>query len=242
MADDGIISNMIKALWGSSDPAKQPVWSPPPRTDYPSADDVAFARKNDMTYGRPSAGIDTPGQRQGVLPTIKDVMNAHNTDEPWNIKRVPMQQADRDREYAAYLAANRSPVAALGFQRGDNLTTPTDSSTPKLTHGGFFAPDLNKLWYDNRSPSNEIHESTHRGMEMLGNVPTTHGPIFSPEETWVRALMLKHFGPIEQGRGDAGDKQVASGQAVLKANPGRIKELEDAAALEIARRHPMGPN
>src|SRR4051812_30141960 len=53
MADDGIISNMIKALWGNREAATapQPVIPAPPLASYPSTEDANFARANGFGYG-----------------------------------------------------------------------------------------------------------------------------------------------------------------------------------------------
>src|SRR5262245_8411876 len=98
-------------------------------------------------------------------------------------------------------------------------------------------------------PSAAIHESMHRGINMLrkqGLLPAGF-QVFA-EEIYVRALMQKAYGDIETALMREGTMGSKNSKVIRLIEQGRsLKDhpttslLEELAAQEIARKHPRGP-
>ncbi len=97
-----------------------------------------------------------------------------------------------------------------------------------------------------------VHEAFHRGIETLRKAgmlppppPNAYGlnGVSTPmdEEITVRALMQKHLGMVEKGRGTAGDAQVDAGTFRLANHTDQLDALEAAAANYLAKQRPGGP-
>jgi len=231
-------------LFGSDKPAEKPVEKPKPA--WPNQDELASARKNDMSYGDPSAEYFNYGKAK--LPQFKSsdqMISAFRRDALGDIPRERVSPEVADQLFEGWVAAKKSPIAALGFDP-DKLVTAGKSATgdDKFTLGGTYSPKKDMMFTTGQNNSTYVHESIHRGIEILrkaGKLP--EGFDKHDEEIFTRALMLKHFGDVEKGRGDAGDKQVQQGEALLK-NPKMIKfidELEATAAQHLANKRPGGP-
>lgn len=237
----------LDSIFGSSQPVGKFV-DVPPRTDYPSQEDVDFARKVDATYGYAAAPHLLPGANINIVPNTRDVIQADREDRIPNTVTQPLKGTLADTLYAAFLAAQRSPVAALGFDPSKMSISP-ENSGPALTAAGQFTKGkgIDNIWWDSRYPSNGVHESTHRGIDKLRDAGGTRIGVreagnFYPEESYVRALQTKHFGDVEKGRGDIGDKQVEQGKQLLASRSPLIDELERAAAALYAKQgQKMGP-
>lgn len=219
---------------------------------YPTRDDVIMARNYDLSYGTSFAPFARYDATVGQVPIgdVPDMMNKEKGINPAKFQR-PMDTNTADQLYAAWMAAQRSPVAALGFDPRRILTTPMPEpgkATLRLNVGGAYRPDEDVAWFDPRYPTSAVHESTHRGFKMLrdiGSEDTPGGkglPFNAIEEPNVRAMMLRHYGPVEKGRGELVDKEVASAQSLLDRLPYQFPRMEAAAQAEIRRRdHKMGP-
>jgi hypothetical protein len=225
---------------------------------FPDAAEVENARNVDATYGDSRAVFhDNPDAtvsqaRAGLMPRV---MKEGVLDK---VPEFKIGEADRgmaDKLYAVHLAANRSAVAALGFDPRKFTYVPDIEGEPKLTHAGQYSPAKDRGWADMRSPSAAVHESIHRGVELMRSkgliaktyeeAQKTDKPYISDEreETLVRAMMLRYFGNVEEGGGDIAKKQVAEGRAALQQSGFNdlIDKLEAVAAKEIARNRPRGP-
>jgi len=143
----------------------------------------------------------------------------------------------------AALAANRIPVAHLGFDPG-HAAIDTKITDPTL--GGVYSPSNDSMYVANSSPSSLVHESIHRGMAKLKQDPAL-AELFKKlpsEELVVRYLMATQAGDPEKGQGAAGDKQRASAMYVLGQSGMYKRELEQlnrAAENAYAARRPGGP-
>jgi hypothetical protein len=153
-----------------------------------------------------------------------------------------MNQAQADQLYAAWLASQRSPLAALGF---DPRRMAMSSAGPRLTAAGLYWPDADTMWMDSRYRSAPVHESMHRGFKLMKDAGMKTSPA---EERAVRAMMLRNYGPVEKEpelSDDApGNRQIAEAQKAME-DRGYREVLEaydrDASELFQRRNRKMGP-
>ena len=142
----------------------------------------------------------------------------------------------------AALAANRIPVAGLGFDPG-HAAIDTKIADPTL--GGVYSPSNDSMYVANSSPSSLVHESIHRGIAKLKQDPALAELFKSlPDEEYiVRYLMATQAGDPEKGQGAAGDKQRATALSLLNSGlyGTSMEKLNRAAADAYAARRPGGP-
>lgn len=168
---------------------------------------------------------------------------------------VPIDPETSQQLHRAWLATRRSAVATLGFDPRNMVVSPAQAH-PGLGIAGFYqgpnrgripspfnsselpkAPDT--MWYDANYKTTPVHESMHRGISML--VRAGRLPNLTPrtEELVVRALMSKHYGDAELGRGSTSDTQIKEAREKI---PSHILDyIEQEAADLHARRIPRGP-
>jgi hypothetical protein len=165
---------------------------------------------------------------------------------PEGTKSALNTQADADRVRAENLAAERSAMAKLGWDPGLSVSTPFGSGGLKIV--GTYNPRSDVYWYLQQTPSASMHESMHRGIDILRNMGLVNIPKGSVEERYVRALMQRAYGNVEikELRPDGiftksspAYQDMEAGKAMV--NDPVIENLEKVAADEIARRHPRGP-
>lgn len=160
----------------------------------------------------------------------------------------------------AGLAANRSPIAALGFDP-DKVVLDSQSGDKKFTLGGAYLPQpkstTDNMYVNLSQPdgSTIVHESTHRGFQKLrDNHPDKVREIFNTgvmpsEEMVVRWLMNKNAGDPEgqdataklglQQRQDSVDAFSRRDLATTRGKA--LEQLEALAAETIKNRRPGGP-
>lgn len=152
------------------------------------------------------------------------------------LKTTTPEQSDQITR--VWLAAQKSPIAALGFDPHHIISSQRRGLS--ATIGGFYAGgDEDKAWFDRNSEESAVHESLHRGVEMLRKDGSLK--IYKDqEEIIVRALMMKHFPNVEI----AVDPQSARFKQIERAktiDPKELDRFEAVAAKLIAKRHPGGP-
>jgi len=161
-----------------------------------------------------------------------------------------------DRLYAAQIAAQRNPVAALGFDTSRMIHT---VDAPNLFDArGAYLPGNDQMWLGTNSQTTPVHESIHRGIEMLRrespgslNKP---GEKYEPfkEEYLVRRAMKNAYGdaevnsyPRQGGQNDAQFLKVLPSELRAAHNPQERhgpmdeyikKQLESAANLLLAQK------
>lgn len=228
----------ILDLFGSSE---TPVTVAPPLGTYPTKDDARFARDSGFGYGE---------NWQGVLDVVRALSDAGAPisadgmylDDVPSIPTTPV--VDDDSVMRAALAANRSPLAALGF---DPRKASVDVVSKGMNVEGFYDPKKDFIFYSRNSASDPegsalTHEATHRGIKMLQDSPNAvDWPNGSSEEIVVRQLMKANTGDPEQG--PTADRYKAGGWYLRDTADGRkfLETLQHAAQREIARRKPGGP-
>lgn len=210
----------------------------PKRTDWPSQEDVDFARKYDLTYGEPVAGLLQRNSPQAQAHTEAYVANQDNRIDPQALRKSQLLPEQADQLYASWLASRRSPLASLGFDPRRMLFGTTG---PLLNVAGTYTPKFDYMFLDPRYPEVPVHESVHRGFGLLRQVGKETP---RDEETMTRATVLKHIGPMERGRGPVAARQVDQAQKAMQ-NQG-YRELMEAyerdATEEFQRRNrKMGP-
>lgn len=167
--------------------------------------------KEERNYGTPgpAAGDYVPPQL-----TVPEVIRGYKDNSAFDAKPSPdrrLPDSEADRLYAAKMSANQQPVAALGFDVNRMVVTP--GNVP-LSLFGAYHPDKDKIWSNGASGTNPVHESIHRAIKKMGDNGFDFGGL--DEEVLTRALMLRHYGPVERGKGADGNAQVDAAAAALK--------------------------
>jgi hypothetical protein len=134
----------------------------PPRSEkgmsFPTKEDVDFYRSVDATYGTPEAGYLQEGARGNFYNDPIKMSNRQG-----GVRR-PLTKDELDASYAAYMAAQRNPVSALGFQpdKFDYSSNPVPFDTAGET---FVTSD--RMFADPKFPSVMVHEPFHYGIAEL---------------------------------------------------------------------------
>ena len=232
-----------------------------PDQSWPSQEDLAASRKYDLTYG----SLVAPTLAEGAIvnrPSFEEVKKTYNEDLPLPLAPEKMNPQSRDRFETSWLAANKTALGALGFD--PRHISSTMDTGKRLSVGGFFTPSQDQIWTHEQKISNVIHESLHRGINMLkeaGKLPKWFRD--SNEETFVRGMMLRHFGDIEvtpslSGKDDTmiGNKEINHAKILMDSNkglgaqwrelkgksfPDMLTELEKLAADHLKEVRPRGP-
>ena len=238
--------------------ATQGVNRAPNDTSYPGANEVYFAKQFDQTYGNPVALFQDANVKTKKL-SVDQLMKLYGDITGRAFKTViatastPME---RDAILKNWIAAQKSPLSALGFD--PRVTIHTDTTGQEVNLAGFYRPETDTLWYEDTHQDASVHEAMHRGINRLlkSAVPVGRakewldsGDKYSsnPEEMLVRALKVKYFGDIEMGSGSVGDQQVSDAKWHMTEAPhsklfnGAMDDIESAAANLIASEHPGGP-
>lgn len=257
MADDSYIGQVLNWLHGSQPPT---VNTAPPLSSYPSRDDADYARHYGFSNGneqqgyldnqkarvlgytspetkmfKPASGVGL-GIAEAINPAINQVVTPSAAGVPDNTMM------------RAALAANRSPIAALGF---DPDKVVLDTQTKRPTFGGAYVPSKDTIYSATNPDDSVVHESTHRGLEKLREqFPEARSLLSSPnspdEETVVRWLMKNQAGDPEGNQGpiDAKQRQFAIDTYGMpytdyKGNLDKLQELAIQAMKDRGKR--VGP-
>jgi hypothetical protein len=254
--DESQHPSMFSKLFGAKDPPIHAVDD----KHYPNATDATIGRNVDQTYGDKVAPFLQPGSKEYKL-SIDKAIDADDSEGGIAYKtadRVATSMEDRNRILNNWQAAQKSPVAALGFD--PRVTVHSPNTGEKLTLAGSYNPTNDTLWYHRAHEDAVVHESMHRGIELLrkaNELPETFKDYVAShsngEEYVVRAMKEKYFGDIEKTlEGVDGNAQVEEAKwrmahPMYQGKNGEgdfntmITDLEHAAAAHIARYKPMGP-
>ena len=235
-----------------------------PRTDYPSSEDVQMADRYDSTYG------DNSGRQLGIeslTPTMpsKDVIGLFKRmgresgrgDDYNKILQQVREESDPDRRdymMRAYIASQRSAIAASGFDPSRTIVSSDDPEKLKYSVAGLYAPHLltlegsrgkdidviAALRAKNVDPSTVVHESMHRGIEQLirkkyrddADLVRAEGGIPTPNEDLERAKVGEQEDIVRAlmqkyyGNVENQNKFTDSGSNYLEKNPEFLNRLE----------------
>lgn len=258
---------------------KEPSFVPAPKLEnYPSSDDADYARKYDLGYGSgkeaylnnqaarvlghiasfppkpkdkviPTAFVATSGAGMGLDEASKlDGTLSKNLDltEP---KYDTIRKDIGDTYMRAALAANRIPIAALGFDPSRMNSDLMIGGSPNIA--GAYSPDSDSIYVNHRPMmgSTSLHESIHRGIELLKKANPEAGDLLrkipSDEEYIVRHLMATQAGDpeaVSTGNVTIAQKKMAKDIFGAGIWDKELNELNNMAAKEIAKRKPGGPN
>lgn len=188
----------------------------------------------------------------GVGNDSKTVLSDKSSSDV-NLNKDPQLQGDlRNVMMQAALAANRSPIAAMGF---DPSRTVIDTVIKNPAIAGWYRPDADRMYATTDDPSAVVHESTHRGFKMLRDkYPEQVDNIMRKmpdEEVVVRWLMNSKGGDPEHGTGNISDKQRQQGinafdnknwPAASTQNQEYLRQLEELAIQDrLTRSRRSGP-
>lgn len=223
-------------------------WKNTPQiTPVPTRQDIIAERE----YG-------TPGPREGDEArriSGPRLLSARTTSAAMDevAKTIPERDPDKrlttteaDYLYAAKMLANVNATAALGFDEQKIVTTEHDEKTT-LNISGMYSPRHDVIWSEIASGvSTPVHESIHRGIQKLKAAGSQEAKALSNygEEMVVRAIMLRHFGNLEEAEG-SNSKQLQEAAKLLK-DPNFLEKIyaidKQAAHLraeELIQRHPL---
>lgn len=178
------------------------------------------------------------------LPT-KAVLDPENSVQIDLNKNPPLQGQLRNTMMQAALAANHSPIAAMGF---DPSRTTIDTEIKNPTVAGLYGAKEDQLYVPHATNDAIVHESMHRGMKKLRDAyPDKVMPLLSKlpnEEMVVRALMAAQAGDPEGLSGDIDARQRKAGISLMdnKANKEVLRQLEELAIQDrLTRSRRSGP-
>lgn len=266
------IGSMIGSLFGyNSAPAGPEVIQGEQNAKFPGPSEIEVARDADAGYGTGNEAF-MEGRAANVLSNPPRTANqqreavsgaGNDLDLVVNPKFggiVPGNTPTADLYTAGHLAAQRSPIAGLGYDpRHFNLDT---KSGPTSTAGAYEPKDDNGYVNANYG-STIVHESTHRGLELLrrqGLIPDSLMKRLPDEESIVRYVMATTMGDPENERGDIAQKQRNQALYTFGRNPvnpnqiytnstvpsvrdkvNALSELNAIAAKYYLDRRPGGP-
>jgi len=203
------------------------------RPSWPSTVDVTKSAESDNTYGNAVAPYIRPGGASIPIATPKEVSRWVNT-VPEATGRSEKTTSDTARRFhEQWLAAERSPMAKLGFKPGSHIQTPASTGVVNVPFlgsvGGLYNPQNDRSWSHEKYPDYAVHESMHRALHDLRRAKKLP-PDLPRDEDIVRALMNKNY-------------KVPNARLPRGANVSReqLDYLEALAALRIAEKHPGGP-
>lgn len=233
---------MLSRLFGGPEVARAPF-----SQAYPNAQDVYYAQAYDQTYGTPMAGFTVPGAKVAKIP-LNEVSGSLPSEILSAAKLQDLSPEDRDAFLQNYIAAQKHPVSAIGYDPR-NITYTPKAAGKDVSIEGFYKPSKDALWYYGKNQDSIVHESFHRGVQKLkdeGMLPESVAKSLMPEETMTRLLMLKNFGDIEvQPGADDGNEEVEKAKWWLKNYPDEanklVSALETAAQEYIKKKTPRGP-
>lgn len=237
--DKGFMGKMAERLFGA-DPARVPF-----DQSYPSAQDAYYAQAYDQTYGTPMAGFTVPGAKVAQIP-LSEAEGMSSSEVLQNARLQDLSPENRDAFLRNYIAAQKHPVSAIGYDPHNITYTPSQKGA-NVNLEGFYKPSKDSLWYYGKNQDSAVHEAFHRGVQKLkevGLLPESFSKYGIDEETVARMLMLKNFGNIEEtGDGEVGDRQIKRAKNKIDLPEARIilRDLEKAAQDYIAKQNPKGP-
>lgn len=265
------LDRLVAALSGGTAQEQTPVTLAPPLSQYPTKEDADFARRNAFSYGTPMEaytegnvarllGGEVPargaeqkkfllGSAQGM--NVADAAEAGTNSRSTNVDLQRLGNSDlRDKMKNYYmqgaLAANRSPIGALGF---DPSRTAVDTMMQNPTVGGVYSPKSDSMYAATNVPSAIVHESVHRGINILRKNPDLAETFqkLPDEEYLVRYIMAKQAGDPEGRGGDIDKRQHDFGIYAMEKSLASdtyqrsLQTLERAAQEAIATKRPRGP-
>lgn len=210
-------------------------------TQYPAGEDVELSNKYDTTYGNPVAGFTKAGNASIRSLPIQNVPSLFNDNRVIGGKTAPVTELQAEQIHKAWIAAQRSPTAALGFDPHSFVTS--DPTKRQLTIAGAYRGKDDTLWFDPNHSDAAVHESIHRGLKKLRDnnlFPKAAADI--PEEYIVRGLMVKYLGDIEMKSGEAGKAQAEIGKMYLQSRPDIFSAVEKASQQLYGQLYSKGPH
>lgn len=224
------MANWLDYFFGGKEKSSQPAQiadKAEPLYAFPSKEDARYALNQGLGYGsgfepyiegkraqvydRPYTG----GESEVVAAPSEnlDLTQYRNLSELGKINTLHAQTA---------LAANRSPLAALGYDPHQvNLQTKINEP---MTHGGMYSRDQDRTWVNVEGsdiPSSATHEAIHRGLYKVGEkepwMTPEQGKVadearslvrgFGSQEDVVRKIMADRMGDPELDTGPEANRQ-----------------------------------
>ena len=105
---------------------------------WPSKEDVTIAQSSGYLYGDKAEGTLAQGGRMKIVPSTKIAMKELNKEggPEFDETTSPLTDEQRNQLFTAKLAADKSPVAALGFDLSRMQYTPAGAGGSQ-TSGAF---------------------------------------------------------------------------------------------------------
>jgi hypothetical protein len=216
--------------------------------NWPGEKELKASKDAGRTYGDPVAPFLQDGARKKTWSLPQAIQSINTRSKEWsNFDMKKLDQAGRDKIEQGWIAAQKSAIAAIGFD--PRRIIETDPKGKKLTIGGMYRPKDDMVWTGDGEPSTVIHESFHRGIEKVRKAGGLKDLRYQ-EEDIVRGLMLRHFGGVEYDpAANVGNKQVDKarelfGRPTLTRKGSDFQQeldrIEDAAAEYARAQKPRG--
>lgn len=236
----------LKNWVGETDTRTQTIKQEPGSKTWPIKEDVGVSKLLDQSHGDVASPYLEPGSQARLTEvSTRSAVDWFNKGTAFDGKTRPMTQTEAEDIHKAWLASEKSPVSKLGFNPAKFYVTPDAN----MTAAGGYAPKEDQIWLDTSSKSTPVHESIHRGIEMIrkeGLMPKDLERF--KEENIVRALMVRHHGNIEIDREVPGadPEKLKAFREKIRAQAASIPDdkldkLEKVAAEYVAKKRPGGP-
>jgi hypothetical protein len=160
--------------------------------------------KKTQTLATPQQNIFIPESGEGKSLTELTQPGNGQTINPQDPAYSDLKGNLNNRMMQAALAANRIPIAGLGF---DPNQVTVDALLKHPDVGGVYNPNTDNVYTNTDGPDSIVHESIHRGLQKLRELypdqtktllDGNHSP---DEELIVRHLMQEQAGDPEGKRG-----------------------------------------
>lgn len=223
-------------FYGQEDPTmKQPrilgEWKEDRRTDGYDGDLFSTSKKVPLPKRKPIF------EEKAFFGELDDAFNESNSE-------LRDMSPDTKRKVAkAALAINRIPIAAVGFDPEKFVLDVANKE--QMTVAGAYNPEYDKIYSNTNYESNLVHESAHRGLELLRQKYPKEMEQFKnlDEETIVRWLIYSEAGDPETGSGPVADAQIEKAKMAYgySDNLEKFKKIEELAQRYIKEKKPRGP-
>jgi hypothetical protein len=200
----------------------------------------------------------TPATVDEARKLTSEALNRPSITDPYYLEQV------KDEFMRAAIVVNKIPIAALGFDPNKTALAIGKSAMGSI---GLTFPESGNMYANTPSggPSTIVHESIHKGLEILEKTPEGAKLISklpfggTGNETVVRWLMMSTpHGDLElpkgtsesnPERGTAAEQREAArihfstglNQEVVKEKLDTLNKLQDLAAKLLAKKRPGGP-
>jgi len=222
-----------------------------PYSEFPTSNDAEFARQYEFYYGRKDEAFLKGEKVSAIQGSIegKTLKDAATGPRATVTPPAEVEKKFADLYTRAALVTQKLPLAKLGWDPEKLSFAVMDSN---LNYAGAYNRPADLGYVEVQSPSTIVHESIHRGLNLLRKNPEAAQLIkaIPDEELAVRYLMYKNGGNPETGKGEGADRQIKQARdyydnpdfpELNKARKGILDALDKLAQRLLKEKQPRGP-